>query len=123
MGLALSLATAFLITQGMKLLPHWDNDQKESFIKTLAQPVKLVENTEHEAKTFAYGFAPFFLGLLAFVYVPIVWSAYLSFFEARNTVNPTRFVGLDNYAEALTDYNKAIELAPGLGLHRVFDAA
>ncbi len=47
--------------------------------------------------------APFFLGLLAFVYLPIVWSAYLSFFEARNTVNPTRFVGLDNYAYLLGD--------------------
>ena len=36
---------------------------------------------------FAAFVAPFFLGLLIFVYVPIVWSAYLSFFEARNTVN------------------------------------
>lgn len=52
---------------------------------------------------FAAFIAPFFLGLLAFVYVPIVWSAYLSFFEARNTVNPTRFVGLDNYTYLLTD--------------------
>ncbi len=47
--------------------------------------------------------SPFFVGLLAFVYLPIVWSAYLSFFEARNTVNPTRFVGLDNYTYLLND--------------------
>jgi len=40
---------------------------------------------------------------MAFVYLPIVWSAYLSFFEARNTVNPTRFVGLDNYTYLLND--------------------
>lgn len=48
---------------------------------------------------------PFFLGLLCFVYVPIVWSATLSLFEAKNTVWPTKFVGLDNYISLLS--NKA----------------
>lgn len=52
---------------------------------------------------FAVFIAPFFLGLAIFVYVPILWSAYLSFFDARNTVTPTRFVGLDNYRYLLTD--------------------
>ena len=52
---------------------------------------------------FATFVAPFFLGLLIFVYVPIVWSAYLSFFEARNTVTPTRFVGWANYSYLLHD--------------------
>ena len=47
--------------------------------------------------------APFFLGLLIFVYVPIVWSAYLSFFEARNTITPTKFVGWSNYEYLLND--------------------
>ncbi|MDF1489580.1 carbohydrate ABC transporter permease [Tessaracoccus caeni] len=47
--------------------------------------------------------APFFIGLLIFVYIPIVWSAYLSFFQARNTVNPTKFVGLANYQYLLSD--------------------
>jgi len=46
---------------------------------------------------------PFALGLLAFVYVPIGWSVVLSFFDARNTVTPTDFVGLDNYVDMLTD--------------------
>lgn len=64
------------VTQGMKLLPHWDSAEKESFIKTLAQPVKLVEKTEHEAKTFAYGFAPFFLGLALFVGSIIAWMLF-----------------------------------------------
>lgn len=64
------------VAQAMKLLPHWDNDQQESFIKTLAQPVKLVEHTEHEAKTFAYGFAPFFLGLALFVGSIIAWMLF-----------------------------------------------
>ena len=47
--------------------------------------------------------APFFIGLAIFVYVPIGWSAYLSFFDARNTVTPTRFVGFDNYTYLLQD--------------------
>ena len=46
---------------------------------------------------------PFFVGLLVFVYVPILWSVYLSFFDARNTVTPTKFVGLGNYVYLLRD--------------------
>jgi multiple sugar transport system permease protein len=46
---------------------------------------------------------PFFIGLLIFVYIPILWSVYLSFFDARNTVTPTHFVGLGNYLYLLTD--------------------
>src|ERR1044071_4217331 len=46
---------------------------------------------------------PFAAGLLVFVYVPIGWSLLLSFFEARNTVTPTDFVGLSNYVDMLTD--------------------
>jgi multiple sugar transport system permease protein len=46
---------------------------------------------------------PFAAGLLVFVYVPIGWSLLLSFFEARNTVTPTEFVGLRNYLDMLTD--------------------
>jgi multiple sugar transport system permease protein len=46
---------------------------------------------------------PFFVGLLIFVYIPILWSVYLSFFDARNTVTPTKFVGLGNYAYLLRD--------------------
>lgn len=46
---------------------------------------------------------PFIVGLIVFVYIPIGWSVYLSFFEARNTLTPTRFVGLDNYRYLLND--------------------
>lgn len=46
---------------------------------------------------------PFVAGLALFVYVPILWSLYLSFFEAYNTVTPTRFVGIGNYIDMLTD--------------------
>ncbi|MFD0318043.1 carbohydrate ABC transporter permease [Streptomyces flavalbus] len=46
---------------------------------------------------------PFLIGLVVFVYVPIGWSAYLSFFEARYTVTPNTFVGFDNYRYMLTN--------------------
>ncbi|WP_181796754.1 carbohydrate ABC transporter permease [Streptomyces sp. WELS2] len=46
---------------------------------------------------------PFLIGLAVFVYVPIGWSLYLSFFEARFTVTPSEFVGLGNYREILSD--------------------
>ncbi|MFB8771838.1 MULTISPECIES: carbohydrate ABC transporter permease [Streptomyces] len=46
---------------------------------------------------------PFLTGLVIFVYVPIGWSAYLSFFEARYTVTPSTFVGFDNYRHMLTN--------------------
>ncbi|MBM7774978.1 multiple sugar transport system permease protein [Actinokineospora baliensis] len=55
------------------------------------------------ALTFWLFVGPFALGLLAFTYVPIVWSAYLSFFDARDTVTPTEFVGVANYLDVLTD--------------------
>ncbi|MEU8886429.1 sugar ABC transporter permease [Streptomyces sp. NPDC048442] len=46
---------------------------------------------------------PFAVGLGLFTYVPLLWSLYLSFFDAHNTVSPTDFVGLDNYAAMLRD--------------------
>ncbi|MEH0417489.1 carbohydrate ABC transporter permease [Streptomyces sp. B21-083] len=47
--------------------------------------------------------APFLIGLIVFVFVPIGWSIYLSFFEARFTVTPSDFVGFENYKQVLTD--------------------
>ncbi len=35
--------------------------------------------------------------------MPIIWSAYLSFFSAYNTVTPTEFVGLGNYLDMVRD--------------------
>jgi multiple sugar transport system permease protein len=46
---------------------------------------------------------PFLAGLVVFIFVPIAWSLYLSVFEARNTVTPTEFVGLDNFTKMLND--------------------
>ncbi|MFK0020401.1 carbohydrate ABC transporter permease [Streptomyces sp. NPDC090798] len=47
--------------------------------------------------------SPFLIGLTVFVYVPIGWSLWLSFFEARFTVTPSTFVGFDNYWQMLQD--------------------
>ncbi|MBL1080862.1 sugar ABC transporter permease [Streptomyces actinomycinicus] len=46
---------------------------------------------------------PFALGLALFTYVPLLWSVALSFFDARNTVTPTDFVGPANYTAVLGD--------------------
>jgi multiple sugar transport system permease protein len=46
---------------------------------------------------------PMALGLLVFTYIPIAWGFILSLFEARRTVTPTEFVGLQNYATMLGD--------------------
>lgn len=48
-------------------------------------------------------FGVFLAGLIMFTIVPLVWGATLSFFEARGTVVPTRFVGLGNFRDFLTD--------------------
>ncbi|MFF5496829.1 carbohydrate ABC transporter permease [Streptomyces aquilus] len=44
---------------------------------------------------------PFLIGLIVFVFVPMGWSIYLSFFEARFTVSPSEFIGFDNYRAIL----------------------
>jgi len=47
--------------------------------------------------------APLILGLLVFVYAPIVWGVVISFFDARNSLTPTAFIGLQNYQSMLND--------------------
>ncbi|WP_327433111.1 carbohydrate ABC transporter permease [Streptomyces sp. NBC_01236] len=59
--------------------------------------------TRGSTRTFWLFAGPFLTGLLLFVYVPVGWSFYLSLFQAQNTVTPTKFVGLDNYADILTE--------------------
>lgn len=76
---ALSAGTKQLndtVQSAMLLIPHWGESETTSFIDALAEPVKLVEKTDHEAKTFAYGFAPFFFGLALFVGAIIAWMLF-----------------------------------------------
>ncbi|MCI1935914.1 MAG: sugar ABC transporter permease [Bifidobacteriaceae bacterium] len=46
---------------------------------------------------------PMALGLLVFVGIPIVWGIVLSFGNAQTTITPTKFVGLSNYIQVLSD--------------------
>ncbi len=46
---------------------------------------------------------PLVLGLFVFVYIPIIWSIFLSFYNARATITPTQFIGLQNYVAMLQD--------------------
>jgi multiple sugar transport system permease protein len=64
-----------------------------------------VTNPARRRNTMAFWLfvGPFLLGLIVFVYLPIGWSTLLSFFDARNTVTPTHFVGLRNYTDLLGD--------------------
>lgn len=51
-----------------------------------------------------WGFVgPFSLGLLIFVYIPILWAIFLSFANAQNTIFPTAFSGIQNYVTVLQD--------------------
>src|SRR4051794_32170066 len=59
---------------------------------------------------------PFVIGLLVFSYLPIIWSLVFSFFEAYNTVTPSKFVGVSNYVDMLTDHN----FVSSLGTFTVF---
>lgn len=55
---------------------------------------------------------------MIFVYVPIGWSIWLSFFEARFTVTPDKFVGFENYRFMLDDN----DFVGSLGTFTVFAA-
>lgn len=91
---------------GLKLLPSWDDSQQSNFIKALANPVELHEKTNNEAKTFGYGFAPFFFGLALFVGGIIAWMLFTplqarplaqglgSFRVVLASYAPTFFVGV-----------------------------
>jgi multiple sugar transport system permease protein len=63
----------------------------------------VARKSSRDTRSFWLFVGPFLIGLALFAYLPIGWSAYLSFFDARNTVNPTKFVGIDNYVAMLTN--------------------
>ena len=67
----------------------------------------IAQRKRHASRRTALAFwtfvGPLVLGLIVFFYIPIIWGFVLSFAEARATVTPTRFVGLQNYASMLSD--------------------
>jgi putative membrane protein len=86
------------VASGMKLIPTWNDAQQSSFIKTLADPVVMKEVTHNEAKTFAYGFAPFFFGLALFVGGIIAWMLFTPL-QARPLAQ-----GLGSFRTVLASY-------------------
>ncbi|MGW9630923.1 YhgE/Pip family protein [Agromyces sp. NPDC055520] len=94
------------VNEGMQFIPSWNNEEQGNFIKALADPVALDEVTHNEAKTFAYGFAPFFMGLGLFVGSLIAWMLFTplqarplaqglgSFRVVLASYAPTLFVGI-----------------------------
>lgn len=86
------------VESGMKLIPSWNSDQQSSFIKTLADPVVMKQVTNNEAKTFAYGFAPFFFGLALFVGGIIAWMLFTPL-QARPLAQ-----GLGSFRTVLASY-------------------
>lgn len=71
--------------------------------QTPDEPCSSKKLGRREALTFWLFTGPMVLGLLIFVYIPIVWGFILSFFKARNSVTPTEFVGLKNYIDLFSD--------------------
>ncbi|HEX4202846.1 MAG TPA: sugar ABC transporter permease [Ktedonobacteraceae bacterium] len=70
--------------------------------KTMGQR-RVKQKTFKTALVF-WGFVgPLLLGMLIFIYIPIIWDLVLSFFNARSTITPTQFVGLQNYVSMLQD--------------------
>src|SRR3954452_18318327 len=53
------------------------------------------------ARSFWLFVGPFLIGLVIFVYLPIIWSLILSFSRAQNTVTPGNWVGLGNYIDLI----------------------
>ncbi|MBX3066713.1 MAG: sugar ABC transporter permease [Anaerolineae bacterium] len=63
-------------------------------------------NKQNQRRTmFAFwGFVgPMVLGVFVFTYLPMIWGLILSLFEAKATIEPKKFVGLENYIYLLTD--------------------
>jgi multiple sugar transport system permease protein len=77
-----------------EMQPSQNIEQSERRIRQQNQKTALV----------FWGFVgPLILGLILFFYIPILWGIVLSFSDARATITPTRFVGLQNYIQMLSD--------------------
>jgi len=82
-------------------------------------PVSLRQNRWRTALTF-WGFVgPMVLGVIIFTYIPVIWGLILSLFEARATIEPTKFVGLENYLFLLNDEKFLLSLRT-VGVFTIF---
>jgi len=77
------------------------NEGKPAF-KTIQVPFWRRTKTEAYI-AFIVCIAPMIIGLTIFTIIPIIWGGVISLGEARNTLNPTEWVGFDNYTAMLKD--------------------
>ena len=74
------------------------------------RPVGRLGRSEERA---AYLFlAPWFIGIVAFLLIPLVWAVWLSFTDEQ-LLRPGAFIGLENYARAFTrdpSFYKALQV-------------
>jgi multiple sugar transport system permease protein len=65
--------------------------------------MRQLKRAKRDEITFWLFVGPLLIGLIIFIYIPIIWGFVLSFFYARNTVNPINYIGLKNYIELFAD--------------------
>jgi multiple sugar transport system permease protein len=71
--------------------------------KSLLKPkVPLTPTEKREARTFYILISPWIFGLIFFTGIPLVWSLYLSFTK-WDVLTPPQFIGVENYADMLSD--------------------
>ena len=76
---------------------------------------RLSTNQKQQNTLAFWGFVgPLVIGLIIFTFIPIIWGGYLSLHEARNTVTPQEFVGLQNYIDLLKNRDFIESLTTGL---------
>lgn len=59
--------------EGAAKAPSWNDAHRDEMARTIGDPVSLTSMYEHPAKTFGYGFAPFFVPLALFVGGIMIW--------------------------------------------------
>lgn len=74
-------------------------------VNTTSQPIASTTRRRAWGDPLAFWLfvGPLFLGLIVFVYLPIIWGFWLSFYFARNTITPQTFIGWENYTSLLND--------------------
>lgn len=81
--------------------------------------LKITSNRWRMTLTFWSFVGPMVLGILIFTYLPVIWGFILSLYEAKATIQPTHFVGIDNYLYLLNDEKFILSLRT-VGIFTVF---
>jgi multiple sugar transport system permease protein len=69
---------------------------------TRKSKIPLTPTEKREARLFYILISPWLIGLIVFTGIPLVWSLYLSFTK-WDVLTPPEFIGIENYADMLSD--------------------